>query len=220
MNVVGYIRVSTQGQARDGYSLKYQEDEIKACCEEQGWNLIHIFRDEGISGAKLNEEALEIDSMGLQEMLAHLSSVQIDYVVVLNTSRLWRLDIVKVLIQRELKKYGCDIKSIEQHFTVSIRKIIAMIINCWQERLDEIKFENKPFIFLTFLLDIDKLTEEGLKLVCRLEDVDGYGRALAQYLMDHGQVVKEVNPVLSYAGQKSDMITQRSDSWNADMLLG
>jgi len=61
LNVVGYIRVSTQGQARDGYSLKYQEDEIKAYCKEQGLNLIHIFRDEGISGAKLNEEALEID---------------------------------------------------------------------------------------------------------------------------------------------------------------
>ncbi len=98
MNVVGYIRVSTQGQAKDGYSLKYQEEEIKAYCEEQGLNLIHIFRDEGISGAKLNEEALEIDRVGLQEMLAHLSSVQIDYVVVLNTSRLWRSDIVKVLI--------------------------------------------------------------------------------------------------------------------------
>jgi len=55
LNVVGYIRVSTQGQARDGYSLKYQEEEIKAYCKEQGLNLIHIFRDEGISGAKLNE---------------------------------------------------------------------------------------------------------------------------------------------------------------------
>ncbi len=60
MNVVGYIRVSTQGQARGGYSLKYQEDEIKAYCKEHGLKLIHIFRYEGISGAKLNEEALEI----------------------------------------------------------------------------------------------------------------------------------------------------------------
>ncbi|GAA5417093.1 hypothetical protein Pryu01_02154 [Paraliobacillus ryukyuensis] len=112
MNVVEYIRVSTKGQARDGYSLKYQEDEIKAYCKEHGLKLIHIFRDEGISGAKLNEEALEIDRVGLQEMLAHLSSVPIDCVVVLNTSRLWRSDIVKVLIQRELKKYDCDIKTI------------------------------------------------------------------------------------------------------------
>jgi site-specific DNA recombinase len=73
-----YIRVSTQGQARDGYNLKYQEGEIKAYCDEQGLNLIHIFRDEGISSAKLNEEALEIDRVGLQEMLAHLLSVQIE----------------------------------------------------------------------------------------------------------------------------------------------
>lgn len=64
MKVVGYIRVYTQGQAKDGYSLKYQEEEIKAYCEEKGLNLIHIFRDKGISGAKLNEEALEIDKVG------------------------------------------------------------------------------------------------------------------------------------------------------------
>ena len=138
MNVVGYIRVSTQGQARDGYSLKYQEDEIKAYCEEQGLNLLHIFRDEGISGAKLNEEALEIDRVGLQEMLAHLSSVQIDYVVVLNTSRLWRSDIVKVLIHRELKKYGCDIKSIEQPFySIHKKDPNDFLVNGLMELLDQ-----------------------------------------------------------------------------------
>jgi len=124
LNVVGYIRVLIQGQARDGYSLKYQEDEIKAYCEVNNLNLIHIFKYEGISGAKLNEEALEIDRVGLQEMLAHLSSVHVDYVVVLDTSRLWRSDIVKVLIQRELKKYGYDIKSIEQPF-YSIHNILV-----------------------------------------------------------------------------------------------
>lgn len=138
MNVVGYIRVSTQGQARDGYSLKYQEDEIKAYCEESNLNLIDIFRDEGTSGAKLNENALEIDRVGLQEMLAHLSSVQIDYVVVLNTSRLWRSDIVKVLIQRDLKKYGCDIKSIEQPFySIHKKDPNDFLINGLMELLDQ-----------------------------------------------------------------------------------
>jgi site-specific DNA recombinase len=138
MNVVGYIRVSTQGQAKEGYSLKYQEDEIKAYCEEQDLNLIHIFRDEGISGAKLNEEALEIDRVGLQEMLAHLSSVQIDFVIVLNTSRLWRSDIVKVLIQRELKKYSCDIKSIEQPFySIHKKDPNDFLVNGLMELLDQ-----------------------------------------------------------------------------------
>ncbi len=70
------------------------------------------------------------------------------------------------------------------------------LFNCWQEKLDEIKFENKPSAFSTFLLDIDKLVDEGLTPVFGLEDVGGYGRALAKYLTDHGQIVKEVNPAL------------------------
>lgn len=95
---------------------------------------------------------------------------------------------------------------------------MAVIINCWQEKLDEIKFENKPSAFSTFLLDIDKLTEEGLTPVFGLEDVGGYGRALAQYLTDHGQVVKEVNPALSYAERKSHVTVQKSDSWDAECV--
>jgi len=58
--------------------LKYQDDEINNYCEKQSWNLIYFFSDEGICGARLNEEALEIDWLALQEMLAHLSSVQIE----------------------------------------------------------------------------------------------------------------------------------------------
>ena len=77
MNVVGYIRVSTQGQAKEGYSLKYQEDEIEAYCEEQGLNLIHIFRDKGISGAKLNEEALEnVDDFPPEKILEITEGIQ------------------------------------------------------------------------------------------------------------------------------------------------
>jgi predicted site-specific integrase-resolvase len=33
-NVVGYVRVSTQGQARDVYSLQNQVDEIIKYCEK------------------------------------------------------------------------------------------------------------------------------------------------------------------------------------------
>ena len=86
---------------------------------------------------------------------------------------------------------------------------VAVIINCWQEKKGEIKFENKPSAFSTFLLDIDKLIEEGMTPVFGLEDVGGYGRALAQFLSDHGQVVKKVNPALSYAERKSHMTSKK-----------
>ena len=71
-------------------------------------------------------------------MLAYLSSVQIDYVVVLNISRLWRSDNVKVLIQRELKKYGCYIKSIEQpSYSIHKKDPNDFLVNGIMELLDQ-----------------------------------------------------------------------------------
>jgi len=48
-NVVGYVRVSTLGQAKDEYSLQYQIDKIKQYCDENYLNLIRIYEDRGIS---------------------------------------------------------------------------------------------------------------------------------------------------------------------------
>lgn len=137
MNVIGYVRVSTQGQVKDGYSLSYQQDEIRSYCEQQGWHLVQVFTDEGISGAKVDEEALEVEREGFQDMLTYVSSHKVDYVVVLNTSRLWRSDIVKVLVHRELKKRNIDIRSIEQPtYSIFKKDPSDFLINGLMELLD------------------------------------------------------------------------------------
>lgn len=61
-----------------------------------------------------------------------------DYVVTLNTSRLWRSDIVKVLVHRELKKYGVDIRSIEQpQYSIHKKDPSDFLINGLMELLDQ-----------------------------------------------------------------------------------
>lgn len=112
--VFGYIRVSTQNQVREGYSLSYQREEIIKYCEDNKLELINIYEDAGISGAKVDEDGMTVDREGLQELLCDLSQSDVTSLIVLNTSRIWRSDMVKVLIQRELKKYKADIDSIEQ----------------------------------------------------------------------------------------------------------
>lgn len=77
MNVIGYVRVSTAGQAKDGYSLAYQQEEIRSYCQTQGWNLIEIYVDEGISGAKVDEDTMEVDRMGFHKILWGLAVRQI-----------------------------------------------------------------------------------------------------------------------------------------------
>ncbi|MGN4717755.1 IS110 family transposase [Bacillus cereus group sp. MYBK104-1] len=94
----------------------------------------------------------------------------------------------------------------------------AVIINCWQEKLGEIQFDNKPSAFSEFLLEVETYVSDGLSVVFGLEDVGGYGRALAKYLVDHERVVKEVNPALSFLERKSHVTTQKSDSWDAECV--
>ena len=113
VNAVGYIRVSTMGQVKEGYSLGEQLDEIEKFCTANGFNLVATFRDEGKSGAKTDEDETEIERDGLLDMLGRLKEGDIKYIVVLSTNRLWRSDMVKMIIHRELKKYKVDIKSID-----------------------------------------------------------------------------------------------------------
>ena len=47
--VVGYVRVSTEGQVREGYSLTYQVEEIERYCIENKLQLLHIYEDKELA---------------------------------------------------------------------------------------------------------------------------------------------------------------------------
>lgn len=56
---VGYIRVSTQGQADEGVSLEAQEAKIISWCAANDFELVDIYKDAGISGkSRKNREGL------------------------------------------------------------------------------------------------------------------------------------------------------------------
>lgn len=51
---IGYIRVSTQGQADEGVSLEAQRAKIAAWCALNDAELVAVFEDAGISGSSMN----------------------------------------------------------------------------------------------------------------------------------------------------------------------
>ena len=83
VKAVGYVRVSTEEQVREGLSLDAQEEKIRAYCTAKGWRLVRVYRDEGFSGKDLNRPAL-------QEMLRDLKADGIQAVVVAKLDRLTR----------------------------------------------------------------------------------------------------------------------------------
>ncbi|MFC7370764.1 recombinase family protein [Fictibacillus iocasae] len=98
INVVGYLRVSTAEQS-EGFSLDAQEHEIRTYCTRNGYNLLRIYRDEGISGTSIEER------INFQTMLHDISEdSSIHAVLVWKLSRLTRklshlLNIVDLLEQ-------------------------------------------------------------------------------------------------------------------------
>lgn len=51
---IGYIRVSTQGQADEGVSLEAQRAKIEAWCALNDAELVAVFEDAGLSGGTMN----------------------------------------------------------------------------------------------------------------------------------------------------------------------
>lgn len=50
VRVAIYLRVSTEDQAQEGFSLSAQQDRLLAYCKAQGWTVYNIFKDDGYSG--------------------------------------------------------------------------------------------------------------------------------------------------------------------------
>ena len=93
----------------------------------------------------------------------------------------------------------------------------AVIINCWDEKLGSITIENKPSDFTKLINKVNKIAG-NLKPVYGLEDVHGYGRSLAVFLIERGMIVKEVNSALSYMERMSYPTTKKSDDWDANCI--
>lgn len=55
-----YVRVSTQEQATEGYSIQEQTERLTKYCEAHGWIVAKVYTDPGFSGANRNRPALQL----------------------------------------------------------------------------------------------------------------------------------------------------------------
>jgi len=133
----GYIRVSTETQAEKGYGLEAQENGLIDYADKNSITLERIFRDAGISGnlKDTDEDEAIGKRAGLMELLSTVAEG--DTIIVLNTSRLWRSDMTKAIVRRELMKRAVKLISIEQpKYDLYSKDPNDYLINAIMEALD------------------------------------------------------------------------------------
>jgi site-specific DNA recombinase len=120
--VIGYIRVSTQGQADKGVSLEAQRAKIEAWCNLNDGELVAVFEDAGISGGGMAKRD------GLQDALKATTKGMA--LVAYSISRLARNTKDMLDIAERLEKKGADLVSLSERIdttTASGRMIFRML---------------------------------------------------------------------------------------------
>lgn len=102
MKVIGYCRVSTDAQAERGVGLAVQEKALRTWCAREGYELAHLFRDEGESGSN------GLDTRrGLYEAMLTLKELEGPKgLAVYRLDRLARDLILQESLLREVSKMG------------------------------------------------------------------------------------------------------------------
>lgn len=104
---IGYIRVSTEGQAVEGVSLDAQRSRIEAWCLANDFELAGVFVDAGISGKRADNRP------ELQNALNAVTKAK-GVLVVYSLSRLARSTKDTIAISERLNKAGADLVSLSE----------------------------------------------------------------------------------------------------------
>ena len=213
MNAVGYTRVSTDRQATEGVSLKTQQARIRAWCEANGYALIGLHVDAGLSGCRSDNRP------GLQSALTEACKSKAAFVVY-SLSRLARSTKDAIGISERLGKNGADLVSLSERIdttTAAGKMVFRMLAVLAEFERDQVAERTKGA--LTHLRNQDKrisgkipygydLALDGETLVANAKEQ--IGLQLIQRLRDKGLGRRRIAAQL----MRSGIPTKSGSSWS------
>jgi site-specific DNA recombinase len=128
MKIAIYIRVSTEDQAKEGYSLEVQREYLVSFAKREGLEIFKGYQDDGISGYSTERPALK-------ELLKDAKQKRFDLVLVYKIDRFSRnlKDLLNLV--DELSSFGIGFKSATEPFdtTTSAGKLMFQQLGSFAE---------------------------------------------------------------------------------------
>lgn len=111
---VGYLRVSTDEQAATGHGLESQEKALRAFAESQGYDLVEVVSDPGVSGA-----TRPADRPGFGRALELAAAGAIDVLLVAKIDRL----------SRDIRHAMTTVSDLAEQHEVAFRSVTESVID-------------------------------------------------------------------------------------------
>lgn len=170
-----YVRVSTEEQAQEGFSIRAQEQKLKDYVRIKDWSIYKIYADEGISGKDIKGRP------AVKEMIEDVKSGQVKNVLVFKIDRLTRSTADLIYLVDLFNEHDCAFNSLMESIdtqTASGRMFIK-IIGIFAE------FERENIIERT-RVGVERKVKEGYSL-CTASPSFGYNRV-------KGEKIQTINP--------------------------
>lgn len=171
-NVIGYLRVSTDGQAgEDKFGLDVQREQIEEYCKKNEMKIIKWYTDEGESGAK--------ERPGFDEIIyGEVSNPPAESVIVAKSDRVARDINIYYYYKMMLRKKNIELVSVAEDFGAF--GVFGDMLEAFTLCVAKMEREN-----------ITKRTSSGRKIKSAQGGYSG-GRAPMGYTVRNGQLV--INP--------------------------
>lgn len=206
-----YVRVSTQEQAQEGYSIGEQRERLIAYCKAHNWSIADIYVDSGYSGSNLKRPAI-------QKLMNETD--KFDVVLVYKLDRLSRSQRDTLyLIEEIFLPHGVDFVSMQESFDTSspfgraMIGLLAVFAQLEREQIKERTFMGRVARAKQGLFHGGGSTPTGYdyrdgRLIINPYEADKVRKIFKWYLagMSMNGIAKKLNEI-GYTNQQNDTIT-------------
>ncbi len=163
-----YVRVSTEEQAQEGYSIRAQEQKLKDYARIKDWGVYKIYSDEGISGKNIEERP------AINSLIDDIKNGKVNNVLVFKIDRLTRNTADLITLINLFNEYDCAFNSLSESIDTKTAsgRMFVKIIGIFAE------FERENIIERT-KIGFERKVREGYTLATRVPSY-GYDREIGE----------------------------------------
>ncbi len=179
-----YVRVSTEEQAQEGFSIRAQEQKLKDYVRIKDWSIYKIYADEGISGKDIKGRP------AVKEMISDIEAGRVKNVLVFKIDRLTRSTADLIYLVDLFNAHDCAFNSLMESIDTQTAsgRMFLKIIGIFAE------FERENIIERT-KVGVERKVKEGYSL-CTASASYGYDRVKGEKIQtinsDEANVVRDI----------------------------